>query len=187
MPITPPVMAPDDHIAGVSRNTDIGGYEYAGGINPALIGQQQPYPSDPSTQGISFDPLWTFDLPAPTVNNQEGPAAQYFNGGVTQAVVDMGQNPHYVSNDVDEIESAWNSGNTNMSPYQVDTNMIGPATGNSEDMLGNTLQPDYNPQGQYGASTGGGTSYHETTTAYYISQSDQVQRDYSVSALFASI
>lgn len=188
--ITTPIMPESDSIAGATRpgNAEsIGGYEYAGGINTApIFGPTWPiFPGD--TQGIALDPLWTFTGPTDTVNDTEGPAAQYHNGGVEQAPVPMADFPKYVSNDVDEILSAWNSGYTQPAPYQVDFNIRGPVGGNSEDMNGNTLQPDYTPQGQYGAATGGGTAQHETTVAYYIGQVDQVQRDYSASAMFASL
>lgn len=189
MPVQSPIMHTDDTTSGVARPgaNDIGGYEYAGGINTGpIFGPTWPImPGD--TQGIAIDPMWTFTGPTNTVNNTEGPAATFHNGGVEQAPVSMAEFPRYVSNDVDEVISAWNSGNTQPAPYQVDTNIIGPVTGNSEDMNGNTLQPDYMPQGQYGAATGGGTSQHETTVAYYVGQTDQVQRDYSASAMFASI
>lgn len=190
--VTSPIMPENDSIGGVSRagSPGIGGYEYAGGINvaPILDAGAWPLPIPGNdTQGIAIDPLWTFGVPNPTVNDTEGPAATYFNGGVAQIPVQMAQFPKYVANDVDLVESSWNTGNTNPSPYQVDTNLMGPVTGNSENMNGNTLQPDYNPQGQYGAATGGGTSQHETTVAYYVGQTDQVQRDYSASAMFASV
>lgn len=186
-----PFTADDSSGVGVdssSRATgeQLGGYEYAGGINTALMFQAQPIiPGD--TQGIALDPLWAEFQPG-YKNDVEGKGAiPYYNGGVYQSPVSMTQDAKYVANDVDEQSSAWNSGTTQPAPYQVDTNMIGPVTGNSEGMNGNTLQPDYVPQGQYGASTGGGTGAHETYTAYYMSQVDQVQRDYAAAALFASV
>lgn len=170
---------------GVSRPDDIGGFEYAGGSNSGLIFQRTPLiPGD--TQGIALDPLWTFTDNS-EVNDTEGPAAQFYNGGVMQPAVSMDPYPRYVPNDTDMQVTAWASGNDHVSPYQVDTNMTGPVTGQSEGTSLLTLQPDYTPQGQYGAATGGGTSQHETTVAYYISQTDQVQREYSATALFASI
>ncbi len=88
------------------------------------------------------------------------------------------------ANDIDDRISSWNSGYTGAAPYQLDMNLIGPVGGNSENMNGNTLQPDYAPQGVYGASTGGGTGAHETVVGYYASQIEQVQRDYSAAAFF---
>jgi hypothetical protein len=166
----------------------LGGYEYAGGIDTSRI--FTPWPLIPGdTQGIALDPLWNEMPDGGPLNNTEGPSAiPYYNGGVYQTPVPgLGMFPKYQENDVDERSSAWNSGTVQPAPYQLDTNMIGPVTGHSEGMNGNTLQPDYVPQGQYGASTGGGTSQHETYTAYYMSQVDQVQRDYAAGALFASI
>lgn len=181
-----PILPESNAIGGLNRPEDIGGFEYAAGISTGLIYQRTPLiPGD--TQGIALDPLWTYDVPAIEVNDTEGPNAQFYNGGVMQVPVPMDRNPTYVPNDTDMQIPSWTSGNDHMSPYQVDTNMIGPVTGQSEGTSLLTLQPDYNPQGQYGVATGGGTSQHETTVAYYISQIDQVQREYAATALFASI
>lgn len=185
-PMTP-ITADDYAIEGVNRpDPNIGGFQYGGGINTAPIFQGWPLiPGD--TQGIAIDDFTEFTTAGQqSMNGTEGPSAVMQNGGVLQAPVTLGGKTQQ-GNDVDEVLSSWNSGNNHMSPYQVDTNITGPVNGLAETMNGNTLQPDNNPQGQYGAATGGGTSAHETVTAYYMAQIDQVQRDYAAAALFASV
>lgn len=188
-PVTLPMQGYTPAIAGIARtDKDNGGYLYVDNQDRSYVGQPWPidYPGETdANQGIAVDPQDSVDVGI--YNDYEGPVALYQNGGATQRQVSTMQ-AHVVGgagNKVDEIYMPWTG--TGMAPYQVDTNILGPVSGRSEGMNGTTSQPDYDPKGQYGAATGGGTSTHETVTAYYMSQVDQVQRDYSASALFASI
>jgi len=185
--ITLPIVEPNPTTGGLAPRYQTQGYSYEGpGEDVSLISAQWPLrSSEDVSQGIQLDESPYTHLYQDHLTDFEGPEANFQNGGITQMSVSLASVGTPVANPVDEVVAPWIG--TGPSPYQLDTNIIGPVTGHSETMNGNTLQPDYNPQGQYGAATGGGTSYHETTTAYYVSQADQVVRDYSASALFASV
>lgn len=184
MSIPLPIIHPDQN-SGIPGRSN-GGYLYDGATEDThLISKAWPLQANPMTQDyVPIAALTTYEHPE-WPNEAEGGNPVYWNGlQVPQDNALFSGNAANDASDVDCVVSPWDG--TGMSPYQMDLNIGGPVTGNQETMNGNTLQPNYVAPGQFGASTGGGTSAHETVTAYYMSQADQVVRDYKAAALFAS-
>lgn len=187
MQVTLPIIMPSSVGGDVERGNNIGGFEYGGGTvdpQPRVANWPRGFYENTDTDGIDIGGDFARDFPD-QVNNTEGPEAVFQNGGAMQVQPDWTMSqiklPESVS---DTIDLPWTG--TGVAPYQVDTNLLGPVTGDGEGFTGNTLQPDYYAQGQFGVATGGGTGRNDTVTGYYLSQSDQVVRDYTAAALFAS-